>query len=206
MTRPCMPRAADASEWAELLLSRRLAELRQAGDGLLAQAGVLAGIADQVAGRLRAGGKVVLAGNGGSACQAQHFAAELLGRLSATRDRSGLAACVLGSDAATVTALANDYGFENVFCRQLQGIAHANDTLVVLSTSGRSENILRAIGMARSLDIFTVALVGNDPADVSSCDAVLIVDADDPGTIQECHLVMIHSLVQLIEDRYDLAR
>jgi phosphoheptose isomerase len=186
----------------EQLLKQRISELHAASASMLSQVDTLANMAHQIASRLRAGAKVMLAGNGGSACQAQHFAAELLGRLSPFRDRDGLAAYVLGSDLPTMTAIANDYGYENVFCRQLQGIARAGDALIMFSTSGQSENLLRAALLARSLEVFTAALVGSDRSALSYCDAVVTVHAEDPGTIQECHLLMIHTLTYLIEDEY----
>lgn len=187
---------------AALLLQRRVADLHAASASLLANVDTLATVAEEIASRLRAGGKLMLAGNGGSACQAQHFAAELLSRLSPARDRDGLAACVLGADVPTITAIANDYGYENVFCRQMQAIARVGDALVVLSTSGRSENLLRAANFAQSMELFTAAMVGCDAPALSGCDAILTVHSKDPGTIQECHLLMIHTVARLIEDRY----
>lgn len=202
MRRPCERACDDQATRATVLLDQRISDLHRASADMLARADTLAHLAREIASRLRAGAKVMLAGNGGSASQAQHFAAELLGRLSLRRDRAGLAACVLGSDLPTMTAIANDYGYENVFSRQLQGIAQAGDALIMFSTSGRSENLLRAAVLARSLKVFTAAVVGRDRTPLSDCDVVFTVSAEDPGTIQECHLLVIHSLAHLIEDEY----
>jgi phosphoheptose isomerase len=202
MFRPCAHGSDGTARPGELVLKQRISELHSASANLLTQVDILAKVAHEIATRLRAGAKLMLAGNGGSACQAQHFAAELLGRLSPARDRDGLAACVLGSDLPTITAIANDYGYENVFCRQMQGIARGGDALIIFSTSGRSENLLRAAVLAQSLKVFTAALVGSDGSALPDCDAVVTVQAKDPGTIQECHLLVIHTLVHLIEDEY----
>lgn len=177
--------------------------------GALADA--LAGLADQLdtmeaaaaalATTLDAGGKVLAAGNGGSAAEAQHFTAELLGRLGPDRDRPPLPAIALHADTSTLTAAGNDYGYDEVFARQVRGLGRAGDVFVGLSTSGSSANVVRAAEDARRLGMTTIALVGGTPATLhATCDHVVAVPSDEIGAIQEAHLVLVHVLVERAED------
>ena len=169
---------------------------------------LIAGHADQVVAMadicinaLSKGGKLLLCGNGGSAADAQHIAAELLVRLSADRDREGLAAMALALDPSSMTACANDYGFETYFARMAQTLGRPGDVLIGLSTSGRSANIVKALQAARRHGMAALGLLGGDggPA-LAECDLALVVPSTETGRIQESHITIGHALVTLIED------
>ncbi len=154
-----------------------------------------------IASALNRGGMVALCGNGGSASQAEHFAGELVGRF--TMDRPPLPAIALTSNSAVVTAIANDYGFEEVFARQVEAYLGSGDVLVGLTTSGRSRNVVRAFEVARELGVATVAFVGRagDADEVlRSADVVLAAETND-GTpaVQETHEALGHRLCALVE-------
>jgi D-sedoheptulose 7-phosphate isomerase len=147
---------------------------------------------------LKSGGKLLLAGNGGSAADAQHIAAEFVSRL--TFDRTGMAAIALTTDTSILTAVGNDYGFEHLFARQIQAIGRKGDVLVAYSTSGSSPNILRALTEARRRGIVCVGMTGNRGGPmVDLCDHVLAVPSDRTQAIQEGHLVVGHTLCGLVE-------
>lgn len=148
---------------------------------------------------LRDGGTLLVAGNGGSAAQAQHLAAELVGRFLVD-DRAAMRAVALTSDTAVITAWANDFGFEDVFARQVQGLGRAGDVLVGLSTSGTSANVLSAFAMARRIGLRTVALTGGDGGPLAEvADVAIVVPTRSTQRIQEVHLCLIHSLSELVE-------
>jgi len=158
----------------------------------------IAAIAAQLACTLRAGGKVMLAGNGGSAADAQHIAAELLGRFAC--DRAPLAAVALTTDTSALTAIGNDYGFAQVFERQLRGLARRGDVLIALSTSGRSANILAALKAARELGVVTVGFTGAEGEQMRAlCDYLVVVPAEETALVQQVHITAAHAICQLIE-------
>ncbi len=146
-------------------------------------------------------GKVLSCGNGGSAADAQHFSAELLGRFE--RERPGLPAVALTTDSSTLTAIANDYEYANVFAKQVRALGQAGDILLAISTSGNSENVLRAVATAHSRGLKVVALTGRDGGTVAqslnSDDVELRVPADRTCRVQEVHLLIIHCLCDLID-------
>ena len=147
---------------------------------------------------LRAGGKVLFAGNGGSAADAQHMAGEFVSRFM--YDRPGLAAVALTTDTSTLTAIGNDYGFEKLFERQVQALGRRGDVLVVYSTSGSSPNILRALEAARSAGVVTVGYTGNRGGPmVALSDILLAVPSAETPRIQEGHLVLGHVMCGLVE-------
>lgn len=149
---------------------------------------------------LSAGKKILFAGNGGSAAEAQHFAAELVGRF--LKERSPLAAVALNTDTSALTAIGNDYGFEHVFSRQVQAIGQTGDVLVGLSTSGRSKNVVLAFQAAQQKGLKTVSLTGRDPRDLGPLSTVTLnMPSDHTPQIQEGHLIMGHLLCGLIEER-----
>jgi D-sedoheptulose 7-phosphate isomerase len=149
--------------------------------------------AERMAASLKAGGKVLLAGNGGSAADAQHIAAELVGRF--IDDRAPLAAVALTTDTSALTAIGNDYGFEHVFARSVQAHGRAGDILLLLSTSGRSPNLLAAAAAARRAGLRTWALTGPAPnALVACCDESLAVDGSTGASVQEAQQVAVHLL------------
>lgn len=148
---------------------------------------------------LQAGRKLMFAGNGGSAAEAQHFSAEMVGRF--LKERRPLPAISLHVDTSAVTAIGNDYGYEHVFSRQLEALAQPGDVLIAMSTSGRSKNILMAMQSAKAKDVFTIALTGQDPRDMGQlADLVLAVPSSHTPQIQEGHLVLGHLLCGLTED------
>jgi D-sedoheptulose 7-phosphate isomerase len=145
---------------------------------------------------LRAGGKVMACGNGGSAADAQHFAAELIGRFE--RERQELAAIALTTDTSILTAVGNDYSYDEIFSKQVRGLGKKGDILIGISTSGNSKNVVKAIEAAKKMGIKIIALTGNDGGKIAG-----LLDADDihlcaPSTrtarIQETHLVLLHAL------------
>jgi D-sedoheptulose 7-phosphate isomerase len=147
---------------------------------------------------LRAGGKVILAGNGGSAGDAQHIAGEFLSRLNF--DRAPLPAIALTTDTSVLTAVGNDYGYEKVFERQVLGIGRTGDVFVAISTSGRSPNILRALEAARSRHIVTVGFCGGDPRDMGPlCHFVLRAPTAQTPLIQQMHITAAHVVCGLVE-------
>lgn len=156
--------------------------------------------AGRVADCLARGGKVMWCGNGGSAADSQHLAAELMNRLSPELERGPLAAIALTADTSFLTSHANDYGYRTVFERQVEGLGRPGDVLVLLSTSGSSENVLRAAAAARALGIFTVGLTGGSGGKLrDGVDLAVIVPSDDPQRIQEGHIAIGHVLVGLVE-------
>ena len=147
---------------------------------------------------LRAGGKVLLAGNGGSAADAQHIAGELLSRLNF--DRAPLAAIALTTDSAVVTAIGNDYGYENVFSRQVRGLGRKGDVFVAISTSGKSPNILKAVEAAKELGILTVAFTGNANTPLAGmCDIALKAPTPSTPQIQQVYFTAAHAICELVE-------
>jgi len=147
---------------------------------------------------LRAGRTILLAGNGGSAADAQHIAAELVGRFA--YDRPGLAAIALTTDTSALTAIANDHGFDRIFARQVEAIGRRGDLLIGISTSGRSPNILAALQTARAAGLLTVGLTGQHPGPMAPwCDHVLAMPSPDTPRVQEAHILVGHIICGLIE-------
>jgi D-sedoheptulose 7-phosphate isomerase len=148
---------------------------------------------------LRSGGKILLAGNGGSAADSQHIAGELVSRFAF--DRPGLPAIALTTDSSILTAIGNDYGYEMLFARQVQALGSKGDVFIGYSTSGKSPNILRAFKDARTNGLVCVGLTGNQVGAMQDlCDYLLVVPSSDTPKIQEGHLVLGHILCGLIED------
>jgi D-sedoheptulose 7-phosphate isomerase len=161
-------------------------------------AGVLLAAADAVSRALAAGGCVLVCGNGGSAADAQHFAAELVGRF--TRERRALAAVALTTDTSILTAVANDYGYERVFARQVEALGRAGDVLLGISTSGRSPNVLAALAAARDRQMVTIALTGGDGGPIGAV-ADVHVNVPSPSTAraQEVHRTALPVICELVE-------
>lgn len=147
---------------------------------------------------LRAGGKLIIAGNGGSAADAQHIAAELVGRYR--QERAPLPAIALTTDTSALTAIGNDYGFQHVFARQLRALGHRGDVFLAISTSNRSANIIAALEAARSLGIATIGFTGAaTEVFVPLCDAILSVPSDDTALIQQVHITAAHAICGYVE-------
>lgn len=144
------------------------------------------------------GGKLLVMGNGGSAADAQHFVAEIVGRFK--MERRGLPAIALSTDTSILTAIGNDYGFDKVFSRQVEALAVPGDLVVGISTSGNSPNVLLALGLAREQGCRTVGLLGKDGGSIKAvCDLALIVPTDDTPRVQEGHITIIHIVCDLLE-------
>jgi len=144
--------------------------------------------------------KILIAGNGGSAADAQHFAGELVSRFYF--DRPALAAIALTTDTSIITAIGNDYGYEDVFSRQIEALGQAGDVFIAISTSGNSPNVLKALTKARDLGLTTIGLTGQTGGKMSAlCDLCLCVPSESTPRIQECHLVIEHALCAYIEEK-----
>jgi len=166
-------------------------------DDAVKAAGVMAAQA------LAAGGKLMFCGNGGSAADSQHLAAELTGRFM--EDRPPLAAIALSTDTSALTCIANDYSFADVFERQVRGLGRAGDCLVGISTSGNSENVVRAVKTARMAGIRTIGLLGRDGGQLKALsDVAIVVPSRTTARIQEAHILIGHTLCGLIEQHLGL--
>jgi D-sedoheptulose 7-phosphate isomerase len=147
---------------------------------------------------LKNGGKILIMGNGGSAADAQHIAAELVGRYKT--ERKGLPAIALTTDSSAITSIANDYGFLHVFDRQVEALAHKDDVVIGISTGGTSPNVVNALTTANKLDCKTIGLSGKDGGEFNSlCDVNLLVNSNDTPRIQEMHILIGHIICHLIE-------
>ena len=177
---------------------RRTGELMQT---MLADAELLRGteqVAELCVSAIKAGNKVMFAGNGGSAADAQHLAAEMVGRLA--YDRPGMAAMSLTTDTSILTAVGNDYGYDDVFRRQVEAVGAKGDVLIGISTSGRSKNLVKALAAARDMGIVTVGMTGQTGGDMRGlCDVCLRVPTTDTQKIQEAQIVLGHIFCGLIE-------
>ena len=150
-------------------------------------------------GTLQQGRKVLLCGNGGSAADAQHIAAELTGRYK--HERAGLPAIALTTDTSALTAISNDYGFKKVFARQIEALSTPGDLLVALSTSGNSSNIIAALRAAKKHGCTTLGLSGKEGGEMNElCDLNLVIPSHDTPRIQEMHMLIGHILCQLVDD------
>jgi D-sedoheptulose 7-phosphate isomerase len=180
---------------AHLKLSRDALERAAQDTGLLDTARK---IADVIASALREGHKLLIAGNGGSAGDAQHIAAEIVGRYK--QDRPAYAAIALTTDTSALTAIGNDYGFEQVFARQVEGLGRRGDVLLAITTSGRSPNILAALKTARQHGLVTIGFTGSKGASMAAfCDHLLVAPSEDPAVIQQIHLTFAHGICEVIE-------
>jgi D-sedoheptulose 7-phosphate isomerase len=155
-------------------------------------------IAEIISDALRSGGKILVIGNGGSAADAQHLAAEMVGRF--LRERKALPVISLTTDTSILTAVGNDYGFDRVFSRQVEALACAGDVLIGISTSGKSANVRAALAAARSAGCRTIGLLGRDGGDIAAeLDLALVVPVQETPHIQEAHVTIIHILCDLVE-------
>ncbi len=146
------------------------------------------------------GKRIYVCGNGGSASDSQHFAAEFTGRFEA--DRKGFPVISLTTDTSALTSIGNDYGFDRLFARQLESLAGAGDVLFVISTSGNSGNLVEAVRQARDLEVKTVGLLGRDGGQLASMvDVPLVVPATRTARIQEAHILLLHMLCEAFEAR-----
>jgi D-sedoheptulose 7-phosphate isomerase len=150
---------------------------------------------------LKQGNKILFCGNGGSAADSQHIAAEFIGRFK--KERQSLAAVALTTDTSILTAIGNDYGFDFVFSRQVEGIANEGDVLVGISTSGNSKNVIEAVNLAKKMNVKTVSFTGNDGGPLGSLtDFHINVPSSDTARIQESHICIAHIICELVENNF----
>ena len=160
----------------------------------------IAAIAKTCADSIKSGGKIMFCGNGGSAADSQHLATELVVRLTAENDRQALPALALTTDSSILTACSNDYGFENVFSRQVEALGCAGDVLIGISTSGNSPNVIKAIECAQKRRLKTIGWSGKKGGKLAEvADQSLLVPSDDVQRIQEAHITIGHIIIGLIE-------
>ncbi|RZI85096.1 MAG: SIS domain-containing protein [Rubrivivax sp.] len=166
--------------------------------------GEVARAAEVMAASLRQGGKLMFCGNGGSAADSQHIASELTGRF--IKDRRPLAAMALTTDTSALTCIGNDYSFDDIFVRQVQGLGRAGDCLVGISTSGNSSNVIKAIEVARQQGMLTIGLLGRDGGRLKAMnDVSIVVPSHTTARVQEMHILIGHTLCGLIEEIMHLA-
>ncbi len=180
-------------------------ELRQAAANLAAfaaaQAAPLTAAAGLVVQTLARGGKVLACGNGGSAADAQHFAAELVGRFET--ERRPLPAVALTTDTSILTAVGNDYGYDEIFYRQVRALGRKGDLLLALSTSGNSPNVLKAVPAAREQGLKVLALTGRDGGKLApAADVAVVVDTRRTCRIQECHAAALHTICRVVDEAF----
>jgi D-sedoheptulose 7-phosphate isomerase len=155
--------------------------------------------AEMIAESLRSGGKILFCGNGGSAADAQHLAAEFVGRF--VRERRGLPSIALTTDSSILTAVGNDYGFDRIFSRQVEALGCPNDIVVGITTSGNSPNVILAMKEAASRGIKTIGLAGKDGGALKDCVTVpIVVQGNNTARVQECHITIGHLLCELVEE------
>jgi D-sedoheptulose 7-phosphate isomerase len=182
--------AASMSEGAEL----RMKVARECAPAIVQAAGMMIEC-------LRAGGKLLFFGNGGSAADAQHLAAEFVGRF--VLERRALPAIALTTDSSILTAVANDYGYEQVFSRQIEALGRSGDVAVGISTSGNSPNVLAGLRQARLQQLQTIGLAGKDGGGLTACaDVPIVVRATNTAQVQECHIAIGHLLCELVENAW----
>ena len=175
-------------------------EHMEVAKALPGMAAAISTAADMIGSSLAAGGKLMLAGNGGSAADAQHIAAELTGRFQ--RERRPLPAIALHANTSALTAIGNDYGYEQVFARELSAHARPGDVLLAISTSGNSPNILRAIEAARKQQVIVIGLTGESGGLMqAACDLCLCIPSKSTARIQEMHITIGHTICELLEER-----
>ena len=157
-------------------------------------------IAKVINSNLNSQNKILVCGNGGSAAQASHFSTELVVRFKKKYERKPYNSIALVSDTTLLTAIGNDYGFENIFCRQIEGLGKKNDILLLFSTSGKSKNLVKAAHQASKMEIKTISITGNDGGELKKRTELNInVQSKDTARVQECHLYILHLLIELIE-------
>ena len=179
-------------------LLQESARVKLATADTLAETASLAAV--KIAQALREGGKIMFCGNGGSAGDSQHLAAEFVATLDHRKPREGLAAIALTTDSSLITAFSNDFGFEGIFDRQVETLGKAGDVLFAISTSGNSENVLRAAQVAQQKDILVIALTGQSGGKIAAhADILLNVPSDKTMHIQESHIALGHAITAAVE-------
>jgi D-sedoheptulose 7-phosphate isomerase len=161
---------------------------------------MVSNVADEISIAIKNGNKLVICGNGGSASDALHFAGEIVGRFQ--KERSAWSAVVLNADVASMTAIANDYGYDDIFARQAEGHVKAGDVFVGISTSGNSENVSRAVDVAKRKGAKTAALLGKDGGKIGKqVDYPIIIPCMTTARVQESHICLIHIICEILEEK-----
>jgi D-sedoheptulose 7-phosphate isomerase len=197
------PKAAPAASIWGLEIRRQVQHSIAVKEALLADSQLLAQVerlSEACLAALRAGAKVIFAGNGGSFADAQHLSAEFTCRFMF--DRKPLASVALATNASAISAIANDYGYEHVFARELQAIARPGDVFIPITTSGNSPNVLAAVAVARTLGITTIGLSGGSGGKLKQACECICVPATETARIQECHILLGHIVCGLVEAAY----
>jgi D-sedoheptulose 7-phosphate isomerase len=190
---------ADNAQSLAVARIRDCASVMQSLLGSSAYLSIVVKVADAMTNCLRSGNKILFFGNGGSAADAQHLAAELSGRF--LKERKSLSGWALTTNSSVLTAIGNDYSFDEVFARQVQGIGSPNDIAFALSTSGNSPNVLRALSVAREGKLVTVGLTGRTGGKLpSAVDHCICIPSDQTPRVQEAHILTGHILCELIEE------
>jgi len=181
------------------LLTTKVSTLGSLLDGLISRHGEeFAASASIFSKALKQGNTIFWCGNGGSASESSHLAVELIGRFK--NNRRPLPSISLNSDTSAITCIANDFGYDEIFARQLEGLAKQGDVLVALSTSGKSENILRALRKAKDLGVTTIALLGKGGGEaLNNADYAIVIDSSETARIQEIHLLIGHTFCEFAE-------
>ena len=179
-------------------LTAALAQHQEVMRNLTALLPRIAAVADAMRACIARGGKILLMGNGGSAADSQHIAAEIVGRFK--KERRGLPAIALTTDTSILTSVGNDYGYEHIFARQIEALCTPQDLVIGLTTSGNSPNVVRAVEKAREIGAVTVGMTGGNGGKLAAlCDHNLIMPSADTPRIQEAHIFIGHSLCALLE-------
>jgi len=184
------------------LFQNRLDEHADIMRTLAEQTSAFQAIAETVTAAIRAGGKVCFMGNGGSAADSQHLAAELVGRFQ--RERAALASIALTTDTSILTAVANDYGYDHIFARQIEGLCRPGDVVIGLSTSGNSANVLRGIEAANRMGLATIGFTGGSGGKLAQlAHQSIVIPSPKAARVQEAHIFLGHTLCEAIEDALD---
>src|SRR5215211_4244046 len=192
----------EKSDSSSQILKSAIAAANETLQSLLDLDGHVAKAADLIDQCLRAGNKLLVCGNGGSAADASHFVTELVVRFA--KDRSALPAICLASDSGILTAAGNDYGFDEIFARQVAAFGVRGDMLICLTTSGKSKNLIRALDEAKARKLKTIAFLGRDGGStIGIADLDLLIKSDSTARVQEAHQLLLHVLCELIESRMD---
>jgi len=163
---------------------------------------VIERMGDEISHSIKNGGKMMLCGNGGSAADAQHLAAEMLIRLRPNYNRQGVPAIALAQDVSTITACGNDFGFDHLFERVIESLGNSGDVLIAITTSGNSINVIKAMQLAREMNIIVFGFLGAGGGKaLEFCDEAFLVPSNDTGRIQESHITAGHALMEYIEDQ-----
>lgn len=183
------------------LIASAIESHQKAVESLKPQMSVIESCANELILSLKAGCKILVCGNGGSAADAQHFAAELTGRFET--QRKALAAIALTTDTSALTAIGNDFGFNEIFSRQVEALGKSGDCLLAISTSGNSKNVMRAVSTAKLQGLKCIGLLGRDGGALKSmCDVSVVIDHQQTARVQECHLLIEHIWCAILDQEF----